>query len=84
MTPATNLEIQTAVVAHARAFIGTYGGFAYLAPLCGVPATVFHSEDEFYEHHRQLADVTFSRLHLPPRTVLPTRATELIGNPAGR
>ena len=84
MTPATNLEIQTAVVAHARAFIGTYGGFAYLAPLCGVPATVFHSEDEFYEHHRQLADVTFSRLHLPPLTVLPTRATELIGNPAGR
>ena len=25
-----------AVIAGARAFIGTYGGFAYLAPLCGV------------------------------------------------
>lgn len=84
ITPATNLDVQTAVVAHAKAFIGTYGGFAYLAPLCGVRAAAFHSEDEFYEHHRQLADVTFSRLHLPPLTVLPVDATELIGNPSGR
>lgn len=83
LTPTTNLEVQTAAVAHARAFIGTYGGFAYLAPLCGVEATAFHSEDEFYEHHRQLADVTFSRLHLPPLTVLPTRVAELLGPPAG-
>jgi len=83
LTPATNLEVQTAAVAHARAFIGTYGGFAYLAPLCGVESTAFHSEDEFYEHHRQLADVTFSRLHLPPLTVLPTGAAALFGNPAG-
>jgi hypothetical protein len=42
MTPATNLEIQTRIVAGAARFVGTYGGFAYLAPLLGVPAQVFY------------------------------------------
>jgi hypothetical protein len=44
LTPANNLSIQSAVVAGARQFVGTYGGFAYLAPLCGVPALSYYSE----------------------------------------
>lgn len=71
VTPANNLDAQTMVVGNAEAFIGTYGGFSYLAPLCGVPAYGIHAADEFYEHHRHLADLTYSRLHLPPLTVLP-------------
>ncbi|HEY2946576.1 MAG TPA: hypothetical protein VGN09_29350 [Vicinamibacteria bacterium] len=39
----SNLAVQTAIVARARAFVGTYGGFAYLAPFCGVPAVSFYS-----------------------------------------
>ncbi|PJF38533.1 MAG: hypothetical protein CUN55_17010, partial [Phototrophicales bacterium] len=35
-TAENNLALQTEVVAHAEAFYGTYGGFSYLAPLCGV------------------------------------------------
>ena len=83
ITPANNLQLQTAVVGHARAFVGTYGGFAYLAPLCGVETVAFHSEHEFYLHHRHLADVVFSRLHVPPLTVVPTDAAQLVDGLAG-
>ena len=78
VTPQNNLEVQTAVVAHAQSFVGTYGGFSYLAPLCGVRAFAFHAADEFYEHHRHLADLTFSRLHRPPLVVLPTTASAVV------
>ena len=44
LTPQNNLMVQSAVVAGARRFVGTYGGFAYLAPLCGVPAISYHSD----------------------------------------
>jgi hypothetical protein len=57
MTPERNLDIQTAVIAGARAFVGTYGGYSYLAPLCGVPAIAFYSErDAFYAVHREIAE----------------------------
>jgi hypothetical protein len=44
LTPENNLLVQSAVVAGARRFVGTYGGFAYLAPLYGVPAASYFSE----------------------------------------
>lgn len=60
MTPERNLDIQTAVIANAQAFVGTYGGYAYLAPLCGVPALAFYSVREaFYANHRELAERVF-------------------------
>jgi ADP-heptose:LPS heptosyltransferase len=40
-----NLEIQTEIISHARAFVGTYGGLAYLAPFYGVPSISFYSTD---------------------------------------
>ena len=33
-----NLEIQTEIISHAQAFVGTYGGLAYLGPFYGVPS----------------------------------------------
>jgi len=44
LAPDSNLAVQSAIVAGARAFFGTYGGFAYLAPLCGIPAVSYYSE----------------------------------------
>ena len=44
LAPQSNLTVQSAIVASARRFVGTYGGFAYLAPLCGVPAVSYYSE----------------------------------------
>jgi hypothetical protein len=63
VTPRNNLELQTRVVAGARAFVGTYGGFAYLAPLLGIDALTFYSEpDELNLTHLELARQTLPRL----------------------
>jgi len=43
--PGNNLDIQSRVIANARAFIGTYGGLSYLAPFFGVPSIGFYSDD---------------------------------------
>ena len=44
VTPANNLDVQSRVIANARAFIGTYGGLSYLAPFFGVASIGFHSD----------------------------------------
>jgi hypothetical protein len=69
MAPASNLAVQTAVIARARAFVGTYGGYSYLAPFCGVPSLAFYSEPTFKVHHLQVAQQAFARLGGP--TVVP-------------
>jgi hypothetical protein len=43
-----NLEAQSAVIAHARAFVGTYGGLSYLAPFYGVPSLALYSDAEHF------------------------------------
>ena len=52
-----NLATQSAVVAGARRFIGTYGGFSYLAPMYGVDSLSFFSAREklvpFHLEHAQ-------------------------------
>jgi hypothetical protein len=53
--PSQNLAIQTSVIAHASAFVGTYGGFAYLAPLLGVPTTACYTDRTFRDDHYQVA-----------------------------
>lgn len=52
--PSRNLALQTAVIAHASAFVGTYGGFAYLAPLLGVPTMALYAEKTFRDDHYQV------------------------------
>lgn len=66
MTPATNLETQTAAIAHASAYVGTYGGFAYLAPFLGVPTRTVYATPNFRKDHRQVLDeVCRTVLHVP-------------------
>jgi hypothetical protein len=62
MTPERNLAVQTAVIGGARAFVGTYGGYSYLAPLCGVPSLAFYSARTYKAHHLHYADRVFVRL----------------------
>jgi hypothetical protein len=64
MPPERNLAIQTAVIQGAQAFVGTYGGYAYLAPLCGVPSVSFYSTDAFFRHHLDLAQQMVADLGL--------------------
>ena len=60
MTPRTNLAVQTAAIARARAFVGTYGGLAYLPPLLGVRSeSVYSDPTRFKAHHGDLAEAVF-------------------------
>jgi hypothetical protein len=56
LEPRDNLAVQTAAVAGACAFVGTYGGFSYLAPFLGVPAQAYYSNVHgFSERHLVMA-----------------------------
>ena len=66
-TPQKNLERQTMLIAGARGFIGTYGGFSYLAPLCGVNTVAFYSHASgFRVDHLEVAKRVFSALRCSP------------------
>ena len=55
-----NLAAQSAVVARARRFVGTYGGFSYLAPLYGVDSLSFFSaRDKLVPFHLEHAHRVF-------------------------
>jgi hypothetical protein len=62
LAPERNLAVQSAVIGRARAFVGTYGGYSYLAPFHGVPALAFYSVRSFKPHHLHVAQRVFERL----------------------
>jgi hypothetical protein len=67
LDPANNLALQTLIVAHARSWVGTYGGFAYLAPFHRVRATAYYSlEGGFSARHLALANEVFARMGPQP------------------
>lgn len=59
MRPENNLAVQTAVIAGATSCIGTYGGFSYLAPLCGVNTVALYSRRTFFTYHMDFAQQLF-------------------------
>jgi hypothetical protein len=64
--PSRNLHAQTAAVAHADAFVGTYGGFAYLAPFLGVPCTAYYGNPNgFSRSHLTMARTALASLGTP-------------------
>lgn len=51
-----NLQIQTEIISRARAFVGTYGGLAYVGPFYGVPSISFYStESELVPAHIEVS-----------------------------
>jgi hypothetical protein len=48
MHPRQNLALQTALVSGASTFVGTYGGFSYLAPFLGVRSTAYFADPDGY------------------------------------
>jgi hypothetical protein len=61
--PAHNLAVQSAVVAGARAFVGTYGGFSYLAPFYRVPSFAYYGDpDGFSPKHLAMARSAFEAI----------------------
>jgi hypothetical protein len=57
-----NLTVQSAVLSRASVFVGTYGGYSYLAPFYGVPALAFYSDRKFKQHHLFAAHRVFEKL----------------------
>jgi hypothetical protein len=58
-----NLELQSALVSRASQFVGTYGGFSYLAPFYGVPSTAYYSDPGgFSRRHLVMARSAFERI----------------------
>jgi hypothetical protein len=79
MTPENNLAVQTEVIRHAEAFVGTYGGFSYLAPLCGVNTLAFYSHASgFRVDHLEVAKRVFSALRCGTFTEVDLRATDAL------
>ena len=78
MTPERNLAVQTAVIARARGFVGTYGGYSYLAPFCGVPAVAFYSARTYKAHHLHVAHRVFERLGGPSLALLDVATVPLV------
>jgi hypothetical protein len=63
--PEDNLEVQSAAIVGADAFVGTYGGFSYLAPLLGVNTVAFYSHPTgFRFDHLDVARRVFSALQV--------------------
>jgi hypothetical protein len=63
LDPARNLQVQSAVVAGADAFVGTYGGFSYMAPFYGVKSTAFYSDPNgFSQKHLHMARSAFDAI----------------------
>ena len=51
MTPANNLGVQTQIIAGARAFIGTCGSVAWLAPMLGVSTSAVYVDPKWLHAH---------------------------------
>jgi hypothetical protein len=79
MTPANNLDVQTRVIAGAEAYVGTYGGFSYVAPLLGTDALTFYSHiNGFRFDHLELAKRVFSGLRKGSFVELDLRSMDLM------
>jgi hypothetical protein len=79
MTPENNLTVQTQVIRHAEAFVGTYGGFSYLAPLCGIDTLAFYSHPSgFRFDHLEVAKRVFSGLRGAAFVELDVRALDVV------
>jgi hypothetical protein len=62
MTPQNNLGAQTQIVAGARAFVGTCGSIAWMAPRLGVDTSALYVDPKWLHAHLALAMRAYHRL----------------------
>jgi hypothetical protein len=85
MPPATNLEVQTRIISNARAFVGTYGGFSYLAPFCGTSAVALYSNPAAFRFdHLEVSKRVFSSLKTGAFVPLHTKDIDVVRLALGR
>jgi hypothetical protein len=85
MTPETNLEVQTRIIGGATAFVGTYGGFSYLAPFLGVDTVSFYSNPAAFRFdHMELAHRVFSSINRGTFVPLDVKDVDVVRLGVGR
>jgi len=63
LAPRTNLAVQSTVISRARAYVGNYGGLAFLAPFCGSRTLAFFSSPAHVAaHHLELMSRAAAKL----------------------
>jgi hypothetical protein len=76
MTARTNLGLQSALIAHARYFLGTCGGLAWLAPFMGVPTVAVYADDAFLRPHLTIARLAGTKVDAAEFASLDLRAVK--------
>jgi hypothetical protein len=85
MTPGDNLHVQSIAMSRAAAFVGTYGGLAYVPPHFGVPSLCFLEDPtEPRAWHLELAQAMFQHPRWGSLAVLSTADTHVLDLLAGR
>jgi hypothetical protein len=79
MTPQNNLGVQTQIVAGARAFVGTCGSIAWLAPRLGVDTSAMFVDPQWLHAHLAVAMRAYHKLGAGRFAVTDLRALDPIG-----
>ena len=79
MTPQTNLGVQTQIVAGARAFVGTCGSIAWLAPRLGVDTSAMFVNPEWLHAHVAVAMRAYHKLDAGRFAIADLRALDPVG-----
>ncbi len=79
LDPVTNLGVQTQIIAGARAFVGTCGSVAWLAPMLGIDTTAVFTDARFLHSHLQVARRVYHVLDAGRFSPLDLSALEPVG-----
>jgi hypothetical protein len=79
MNPRNNLGVQTQIVAGARAFVGTCGSIAWLAPRLGVDTSGLFVDPKWLHAHLAVAMRAYHRLNAGRFAVADLRALDPVG-----
>jgi hypothetical protein len=77
-TPATNLAVQTQVIARASLFVGTCGSLAWLAPMLGTPTIGVYADDRFLAPHLFVARHAYRMMQAAPFTTIDLTALDAL------
>jgi hypothetical protein len=76
MTPRNNLGAQTQIIAGARAFVGTCGSVAWLAPMLGVKTSALFVDPQWLHAHLSVALRVYHRMNAARFSPLDLRALD--------
>jgi hypothetical protein len=80
MTPRNNLAVQTQIVAGAKAFVGTCGSIAWLAPRLGVDTSGLYVDPKWLHAHLAVAMRAYHKLGAGRFAVADLRALDPLGS----